>query len=103
MPVSLDKMMSEVGLDVREAIEQRASTLAVEYQRRQGNAEPDDRDSLPLMAVACGITAVTGQRCPQSGVWRVGNRTSSTRPIFVNDVMPPYDNRAVTWILVQND
>jgi hypothetical protein len=46
-----------------------------------------------------GTTARTGERCPESGVWRVVTSPSTTAPIAKGDVMPPYGSQAVTWIL----
>jgi len=46
-----------------------------------------------------GTTARTGERCPESGVWQVTTEPSTTAPIAVNNVMPPYRDRGVTWRL----
>lgn len=48
-----------------------------------------------------GTTARTGERCPESGVWRVVGQPSTTAPIAIGNVMPPYRGQAVTWVLVQ--
>jgi hypothetical protein len=48
-----------------------------------------------------GATAHTGQRCPESGVWRVVGTPTTTAPIAKGNVMPPYRGVAVTWQLVQ--
>ena len=48
-----------------------------------------------------GTTARTGERCPESGVWRVVGQPSTTAPIARGNVMPPYRGQAVTWVLVQ--
>jgi hypothetical protein len=47
-----------------------------------------------------GTTARTGERCPESGLWKPGNN-STTAPIAKHNVMPPYNGQAVTWTLVQ--
>lgn len=47
------------------------------------------------------VTAKTGERCPVSGVWRAFSIPSTTAPIAVNNVMPPYRGKAVVWILMQ--
>ena len=36
-----------------------------------------------------GTTARTGERCPESGVWRVAGTPSTTAPIAQHNVMPP--------------
>jgi hypothetical protein len=48
-----------------------------------------------------GTRTRTGETCPESGVWKVEGTPSTTAPIAKGDRMPPYDNKAVTWILVQ--
>ncbi|SMF33140.1 hypothetical protein SAMN05428998_111105 [Tistlia consotensis USBA 355] len=48
-----------------------------------------------------GTTARTGERCPESGVWKVVGTPTTTAPIAKGNVMPPYNNRAVTWSLTQ--
>ena len=53
------------------------------------------------MAVALGTTAKTGERCPESGVWEVVGRPSTTAPISKSNIMPPHAGKAVTWKLIQ--
>ncbi|RDI14437.1 hypothetical protein [Flavobacterium sp. AG291] len=48
-----------------------------------------------------GTTARTGEICPESGVWRVGGKPSTTAPIAKGNRMPPYGGGAVTWQLIQ--
>jgi hypothetical protein len=48
-----------------------------------------------------GTRARTGQRCPESGIWKVVGSPSTTAPIAEHNVMPPYRDRAVTWELMQ--
>jgi hypothetical protein len=47
-----------------------------------------------------GTTARTGERCPESGVWQVVGYPTTTAPIAVHNVMPPYNGRSVTWKLI---
>ena len=47
-----------------------------------------------------GTPVNTGQTCPESGVWQVANATE-TAPIAKGNKMPPYNGKAVTWILIQ--
>jgi hypothetical protein len=49
-----------------------------------------------------GTTARTGERCPESGVWKVTSTPSTTAPIAQHNVMPPYGNRAVVWQLIRH-
>jgi hypothetical protein len=51
--------------------------------------------------VPLGTTARTGERCPESGIWKVIGIPTTTAPIAKGDRMPPFRNRAVTWQLVQ--
>ena len=48
-----------------------------------------------------GTTARTGERCPESGIWKVVGTPTTTAPIAKHNVMPPYDGKAVTWKLIQ--
>ena len=48
-----------------------------------------------------GTKASTGESCPESGVWKVVGRPTTTAPIAKTNRMPPYDNKAVTWELIQ--
>lgn len=49
-----------------------------------------------------GTTARTGEKCPESGVWKVTTKPSTTAPIAKNNRMPPYGGNAVTWRLTQH-
>jgi len=49
---------------------------------------------------AIGTTAKTGERCPESGVWKVMGYPTTTAPIAQGNVMPPYAGKAVTWQLI---
>ena len=48
-----------------------------------------------------GTRGKTGERCPESGVWEVVTKPSTTAPIAEGNVFPPYDGRAVTWELIR--
>jgi len=48
-----------------------------------------------------GTTAHTGERCPESGVWKVEGTPTTTAPIAEGNIMPPYGGRAVIWRLIQ--
>ena len=45
--------------------------------------------------------ARTGEKCPESGIWKVVGTPSTTAPIAVGNTMPPYNGQAVTWFLIQ--
>lgn len=49
-----------------------------------------------------GTRARTGERCPESGVWKVVGYPSTTAPISEGNVIPPYKGVAVTWELIQH-
>lgn len=53
-----------------------------------------------LTKAPIGTTARTGERCPESGVWKVVGYPSTTAPIANGNVMPPYNGKAVTWQLI---
>jgi hypothetical protein len=48
-----------------------------------------------------GTTARTGENCPESGVWEVVGRPTTTAPIAEGNRMPPYNGSAVTWKLIR--
>lgn len=48
-----------------------------------------------------GTRARTGERCPESGVWKVVGSPSTTAPIAEGNVMPPYGGQGVTWELIR--
>jgi hypothetical protein len=52
------------------------------------------------MSKPLGTTARTGESCPESGVWKPQNG-STTAPIAKGNTMPPYNNQATTWVLIQ--
>ena len=54
-----------------------------------------------LTRSAIGTRARTGEKCPESGVWRVEGTPSTTAPIAKGNIMPPYGGKAVVWILIQ--
>lgn len=54
-----------------------------------------------FIKMATGRTARTGETCPESGVWQVQGTPSTTAPIAKGNRMPPYDGRAVTWVLIR--
>ena len=51
--------------------------------------------------VPLGTKKRTGARCPESGVWKVDGSHSTTAPIAEGNVFPPYDGKAVYWVLIQ--
>lgn len=46
-----------------------------------------------------GTRVTTGEKCPESGVWKVVGTPSTTAPISEGERMPPYAGKAVTWEL----
>ena len=47
-----------------------------------------------------GTKVRTGGTCPESGVWKAEGYTE-TAPIAKGNRMPPYDRKAVYWVLIQ--
>lgn len=48
-----------------------------------------------------GTRAKTGEKCPESGVWKAISTPSTTAPIAKGNTMPPYNNQSVSWELTQ--
>jgi hypothetical protein len=48
-----------------------------------------------------GTTRTTGQTCPESGVWKALSIPSTTIPLSKGETFPPYNNKSVTWELIQ--
>ncbi len=47
-----------------------------------------------------GTKTKTGEKCPESGVWKVDDLYEyTTAPIAKGNIMPPYKGKAVTWVL----
>jgi hypothetical protein len=51
------------------------------------------------MKYPLGTTARTGEKCPESGVWKSQDSPSTTAPIAHGNIMPPHNRVAVTWQL----
>ncbi|MEM7144865.1 MAG: hypothetical protein AAF591_06995 [Verrucomicrobiota bacterium] len=51
--------------------------------------------------VPLGTKARTGEICPESGVWKVVGTPTTTAPIAKGNKVPPYNNQAVVWMLIQ--
>lgn len=47
-----------------------------------------------------GTTGSTGEKCPESGVWKAQSSPSTTIPLSKGETFPPYNNKAVTWKLI---
>lgn len=47
-----------------------------------------------------GTTASTGQKCPESGIWKSQDNPSTTAPIAIGNIMPPHNRKAVVWQLI---
>lgn len=66
------------------------------YERERNNMNTTAAKRVPI-----GTRARTGEICPESGVWKVEGTPSTTAPIAKGNRMPPYDGKAVTWVLSQ--
>ncbi len=47
-----------------------------------------------------GITRKTGQKCPESGVWKSQSTPSTTIPLSKGETFPPYNGESVIWKLI---
>ncbi|MDT1027046.1 MULTISPECIES: hypothetical protein [Pseudomonas aeruginosa group] len=54
-----------------------------------------------MSKVPLGTKAKTGEKCPESGVWRSCDTPSTTAPIARGNTMPPHNGKAVVWSLIQ--
>jgi hypothetical protein len=48
-----------------------------------------------------GTRAKTGEVCPESGKWKSDDHPSTTAPIAKGNRMPPHNEKAVYWILLE--
>lgn len=48
-----------------------------------------------------GTTRKTGEKCPESGIWEAQSTPSTTIPLTEGETFPPYNNKSVTWKLIQ--
>lgn len=53
------------------------------------------------MKYPIGTTASTGEKCPESGVWKVVGEETTTAPLAKGNKMSPYKNKGVLWVLIQ--
>ena len=53
------------------------------------------------MKKSIGTITKTGQKCPESGVWKAVGSPTTTAPIAQGNRMPPYAGKAVKWKLTQ--
>lgn len=51
--------------------------------------------------VPLGTKCRTGEKCPESGVWKAQAAPSTTAPVAKGNTFPPYRGKAVYWVLVQ--
>lgn len=49
------------------------------------------------MKTHVGTLAKTGERCPESGIWKVLEAPSFTVSINEGSLMPPFKGRSVSW------
>ena len=53
-----------------------------------------------MSKVPLGTTGKTGEKCPESGIWKSMDSPSTTAPISKNKTFPPHNNKAVKWKLI---
>ena len=51
--------------------------------------------------IPLGTTYKTGEKYPESGVWKVVGHPTTTAPIAKGNTFPPYYGRSVRWKLIQ--
>ncbi len=47
-----------------------------------------------------GTRRKTGEKCPESGIWKALSTPSTTIPLSEGETFPPYNKEAVTWELI---
>ena len=52
------------------------------------------------MVAFIGMTCRTGQKCSESGIWKVVGYPTTTAPITFGNTFPPYRGIAVNWQLI---
>ena len=53
------------------------------------------------MKYPIGIIASTGEKCPESRVWKVVGEETTIAPLAKGNKMPPYKNKGVVWVIIQ--
>lgn len=51
------------------------------------------------MKTMTGTIAQTGERCPESGLWKILETPSVSVTIYEGSIMPPYKGKSVSWEL----
>lgn len=55
------------------------------------------------METAIGTTAKTGEKCPETGDWKVLEQPSTIIKLNKGEELPPLKGRSVQWELVKKD
>ena len=53
-----------------------------------------------MAKTSLGTTKKTGEKCPESGVWKSQSTPSTTIPLSKGETFPPYNDKAVVWKLI---
>jgi hypothetical protein len=76
----------------------------INKQRRREGASFTGKHTMSLTArrpAPIGIRAYTGQRCPQTGVWRRECHPTTTVSIIMGTKMPAFEGRIISWVLIR--
>jgi len=87
-------------------------TTLTPFSGNESSGPPDDSQRQPSVRAGAvrkdrfvkkpiGTIAHTGQRCPESGVWKSQTFPSTTAPISEGNIMPPYRGASANWVLIQ--
>lgn len=53
-----------------------------------------------MSKVPLGTTRKTGEKSPESGIWKAEHDLSTTIPLSKGETSPLYNNKAVVWKLI---
>jgi len=105
-PASVTALASLAGLaqpNVSRALQELAAAGYVRFQRIGRTVRPELAARFVRLDLVSGraepqpLTARTGERCPESGLWRAEGSPDGAIPVTVGATMPPLGNRSVIW------
>lgn len=92
--IEKQKPTSSAPAEQKESIE-----LYEEYLEKVHKAYSKNNSQEVFMSKCpIGTTGRTGEKCPESGVWKSG---STTIPLAKGNTFPPCNKKAATWKLIQ--
>jgi hypothetical protein len=59
---------------------------------------PNIRTTIPLLPL--GTHSITGEKCPESGIWTTEDKPIKSISILKGNKMPPVGGKAIMWKLI---